>query len=515
MSELNTDSPTTSRSRSIIELSCEEAKTFFLKQESYCSIDLPPYFHFNDILQDIANVLKGKKLSDFGSKPKDCDGVNHLIFNNKDGKHAWRPWQLINPAIYVSLVNLITQEDHWRTICDRFGDFAANEKIKCMSLPIESLTQESDRAELISHWWKQVEQASIELALDYDSIIHTDIIDCYSAIYTHSIAWALHTKEEAKKQKNRKNMKLIGNIIDCHIQDMRNGQTNGIPQGSVLMDFIAEIVLGYADSELSKKLNEQNIENYQIIRYRDDYRIFVNSSQDGDKILKCLTEVLIELGFKLNPSKTKISNRTISSSIKEDKLSWICRKQTDRNLQKYLLLIHQHSLEHPNTGSLVVALNDFYARIKSIQKKRFFRYNQTIPLISIVVDIAYHNPRTYPVCVAILSKFLSFLDDITEKERIIAKIKKKFSQIPNIGYIQIWLQRACLPFAPKVTFDEPLCKLVLGEDDSIWNCDWIEGEELKAAIKAEKIIDHEKINNLDVVIPSDEIEMFISKSDYN
>jgi hypothetical protein len=36
---------------------------------------------------------------------------------------------------------------------------------------------------------------------------------------------------------------------------MNNGQTNGIPQGSVLMDFIAEMVLGYIDECLSGCLN--------------------------------------------------------------------------------------------------------------------------------------------------------------------------------------------------------------------------------------------------------------------
>ena len=46
---------------------------------------------------------------------------------------------------------------------------------------------------------------------------------------------------------------------------MTNNQTNGIPQGSVLMDFIAEIVLGYADLLLTQKLNDNGIEDYKII----------------------------------------------------------------------------------------------------------------------------------------------------------------------------------------------------------------------------------------------------------
>ena len=63
---------------------------------------------------------------------------------------------------------------------------------------------------------------------------------------------------------------------------MRYGQTNGLPQGSVLMDFIAEMVLGYIDSLLSDRIKANNISNYHILRYRDDYKIFVNNPHTGD-----------------------------------------------------------------------------------------------------------------------------------------------------------------------------------------------------------------------------------------
>ncbi len=102
--------------------------------------------------------------------------------------------------------------------------------------------------------------------------------DCYGSIYTHSVPWAIHTKPIAKLLSSRTNYSLIGNLIDKHLRDMAFGQTNGIPQGSVLMDFIAEMVLGYADSEISIRIQEANIEDYHIIRYRDDYRIFSEQS---------------------------------------------------------------------------------------------------------------------------------------------------------------------------------------------------------------------------------------------
>ena len=86
--------------------------------------------------------------------------------------------------------------------------------------------------------WEQIVQKSLELSLEFSYIYHTDITDCYCSIYTHSIPWAIHSKKYAKKHKNDK--KLVGNVIDNHIRAMSYGQTNGIPQGSVLCRFIVK-----------------------------------------------------------------------------------------------------------------------------------------------------------------------------------------------------------------------------------------------------------------------------------
>src|SRR5699024_1602566 len=150
-------------------------------------------------------------------------------------------------------------------------------------------------------------------------VIHSDITDCYGSIYTHSISWALHTKKEGKKKENRNNDSLIGVVIDNHLQDMSYGQTNGIPQGSTLMDFISEIVLGYVDLLLSKRLCDLKIEEYKILRYRDDYRIFTNDSYEAEQITKELAEILSSLGLRLNADKTEASDDIIKSAIKPDK----------------------------------------------------------------------------------------------------------------------------------------------------------------------------------------------------
>ncbi|MFZ2542493.1 MAG: RNA-directed DNA polymerase [Gallionella sp.] len=492
--------------KSILELPNEDARRFFLKPESYCSLDLPPYIAFGNLLIDVDRIINGKHLRDLRNcTPREYDDINYSILNNKDGKYAWRPFQLIHPVLYVSLVHQITEEQNWKLICEKFKEFSGNKKIRCLSLPVVSLTDEKDKAEQVSHWWQAIEQKSIELSLDYEYLLETDITDCYGSIYTHSIVWALHTKPEAKKKENRNNNNLIGSVIDNRIQDMRHGQTNGIPQGSALMDFIAEMVLGYIDLELTKKLQGENIDDYCILRYRDDYRIFVSNMQAGEKILKLLTETTIDPGLKLNSSKTKASNDVVQASIKSDKLGWMASKQSDNTLQKRLLLIHNHAKQFPNSGSLDVALDKYLKRIFKLDSLT----EQPLPLIGIIVDIAYRNPRTYSKCASILSKLLSFVATLEEKRTIIEKIRQRFSLIPNTGHMQIWLQRVTLKFSNEINFDEPICKLVAGENARIWNNDWISSKKLKDAVDARKIVDKEKLVKITPVISPQEVELFI------
>ena len=360
--------------------------------------------------------------------------------------------------------------------------------------------------------------------MDYAYVIHTDIADCYPGIYTHTIAWALHTKAVAKCHK--RDGKLTGNIIDNEIMNMQRGQTNGIPQGSVLMDFVAEILLGYADSELAPEIEGKGIHDYQILRYRDDYRIFVNNTRDGDRILKILTDLLTELGLQLNPAKTNLINEVIQSSIKEEKLNWTNRKQFDENLQKNLLIIHDHSQNFPDAGSLESALREFHKRIYKLQKLTV----SAIPLIAIVTDILYGSPRTCRISGAILSKLIDFLDSNCEKQATVERVLRKFSNIPNTGYMELWLHRFSHKFAPEIDYDESLCKLVyevkfpaIEYDEStrtirhrtdvlIWNNDWISAKALQNAIDPKMIVDLQVLDELSPVVAPEEVQTW---SEYN
>jgi hypothetical protein len=131
-------------------------------------------------------------------KAKKLNGINYKFLTNKDGKYAWRPLQIVNPIIYVYLVNKITEKDNWNFIKNRFKKFQKNNNIDCYSIPLASKAKTSDKASNILNWWQQIEQQSLELALDFDHVLNTDISDCYGSIYTHTIPWALHGEKIIK-----------------------------------------------------------------------------------------------------------------------------------------------------------------------------------------------------------------------------------------------------------------------------------------------------------------------------
>ena len=485
-------------------MSHKEAEEFFLKDKSYCSIDLPDYFSFSKLLIDISDAIDeikngGTNISSFYDKKKlkNTEKVNHTLFANKDGKLSWRPLQIIHPFLYVLLVKEITEGANWQKLRSRFGTFQRNDKIKCFSIPVEDMNKKSDKAEQIRQWLENMEQESINQSLDYKFSYDTDIADCYGSIYTHSIAWAIETIDIAKAQRDRN---LLGNKIDTHIRNMQYGQTNGIPQGSVLMDFIAEIILGYIDEQLTDEINKNNIADYKIFRYRDDYKIFVNTPNDGEMILRLLSEVMVDFGLKLNSSKTRENKNIISSSVKPDKLSWFQINQGNLTLQKQFLLIHKHSIQYPNSGSIVRVLTELNKKISNKE--------DSTQIISITVDIMLNNPRTIPICCSIISKILKNTDEGI-KLSISEKIYNRFMDTSNSELAQIWLQRMLKGSVDKFHFKEALCSIVKGENIEIWDNSWFNGDNnIKKLILPASIFDKTIFDEKDEVIKESEVSFF-------
>lgn len=488
----------------LVELSNEEARKHFLKESSYFNGDLPSYISFEPILNDVEAVLKGENYAAFKSKnPKDLPNVNYNFIANKDGKFAWRPYELMHPAIYVSLVNVICAPENWTHITKRLSEFE-NGAVDCCSAPVMSLDNQADVATQIKSWWQSVEQRSLVYSLEFSHILHTDVTDCYGSLYTHSISWALHGLEEAKREKGKNS--LLGEKIDSHIQASRYGQTNGISQGSVLMDFVAEIVLGYVDQQINSALDDQA--DFRILRYRDDYKIFSNSDDRAEEILKIISDKLRSVGMKLGVAKTFLCRNVVEGSIKPDKMAGIDLQDLGdanaKTIQRQLLRLHSFGQRFPNSGALRRLVSEFHTKISTQTENP----DDLEVQVAIAADIAFVSPATFPAVAAILSHLIS-LASTEEKARLWTKVHKKMARVPYNGYLEIWLQRVIQPKAVGMTFasDEPICQIVNGQSPDLWENDWIASDDLKRALKVSKIVVGSASDAQEVVQP-EEVELF-------
>ena len=509
--------------KDVLSLSADAAKRLFLRSDRYCNFPLPYYFSFKPLLKALDTFLLKYSMGDWYDKGKyaQSEHINHCIYANKDGKYNWRPFQLIHPVLYVHLVHEICNPTAWREIQNLFKHFKSNH-LECASLPLIHKNYRKTRtSETIFNWLERVERGSLAKALEYSFILTTDISDFYPSIYTHSIAWAIHTKKIAQKSCRGKNeSEFLGGRIDKIIRLMQHEQTNGLPQGSDLSDFIAEIILGYADYQLISHLPE-DLTDYYIIRYRDDYRIFVNNPLDGEIILKTLTEVLLDMGLKLNPSKTKASNDILSTALKPDKLQWVStlsfveliperqqkkvKKLRFRNNQTTLLGIYQLSKNFPNSGTLDKLLGWYHEHL--ILKK-----NEDVKvLISILTGILYENPKVYPRSMAILSYLLEHVKDKDEQLKILNCVQDKLRKKPNIEMLDIWLQRISWKIDPNKQYKASLCRVMTGELECPWDNRWLKMKKLKGIFIKNSIVNAKAVKRMTQKILPAEVDMFVEK----
>lgn len=491
----------------INKMTNDEARNFFLKPESYFSLNLPSYFNIEGILNQAIELMGHKVIGKSNSSTEihlsnaktysNFSNINFVIQTNKTVS-SYRPITLIHPYLYVDLVNQITESQNWKKIINRFNELRENvsSNIRCESLPFESLEVKTmdDKKEKALQFWEEIEQESIKLSLDYNNMLQVDISNFYGSIYTHSLHWALVGEEEAKR-----NHKSFGSWLDNRFQWLNYAETVSIPQGNAVSDFVSELLLAYIDNLLYFRLKDLGINDYYILRYRDDYRIYTNSLDEIGRIKKELILLLQRHKLALGEPKSSSSADIVTDSLKEDKRYWLrnnpviritgdniykkpkkifvrlsrylgfsknvsqaekrFKKYLDNRIytttiQKHLLIIKDFSEKYPNSGQLVGALTEFQNRIKDVSHDDFNINGTDIEvLIAILVDITCKNPKITNIGVQLMSTLLSkieisFNDEVDEeveklrkKFKIISQIRKKFESMGENQYLDIWLHR--------------------------------------------------------------------------
>lgn len=365
--------------KTIFELSADEALDFLMQNDRYVTTEMPEYLNFDPVLafarEHIADTSIDKCLKDIN--PENMSDANYDIMLNKDGRYAVRVLSLSNPFLYYLLAREICTPEHWAAILDDFKVFGSAPHIQAVGIPVIPADKENfHKATTILNWWNRFEQMAVKLSLDYRYMFVTDITNCYGTIELQTVEKALSRKGTASEVDVKTDIVRILTML-------RQGRNIGLPQGSTLYDIVAEIVLGYADMLLREALERDGItEGYEILRYRDDYKVFANDKDLLERISYTLQHVLEGLNLRLNNAKTRISDSIITDSIKPDKLAYIYntpiynnKKQCDFDgIQKQLLFILQFGRQYPNCGQMRMLLSKLSAwleeYIENVAKNR-------------------------------------------------------------------------------------------------------------------------------------------------
>ena len=172
-----------------------------------------------------------------------------------------------------------------------------------------------------------------------------DVAACYHAIYTHSIPWALHGKEEGKE--NRHDNGLAGNRLDGALRSGMHGQTTGIPVGPDTSLVLAELVLSAVDREFRERFGE--VDGF---RFMDDYFLVFEERSNAEKALNDLTSALRRYELRLNAKKTELGR--VPASIET---TWVTKLRrtslrggadAQRELENYFSLAIELKNTFPN-----------------------------------------------------------------------------------------------------------------------------------------------------------------------
>ena len=534
--------------KNVLSLDSKDAMDFFLKSEQYHSFELPEYFVFDELLQNVKRIVEDTPYEEClqnGISPENLSNVNLDILLNKDGHYAVRPIVLANPFLYYFLVREICNESSWILIKKLFEKYQVPHITSCALPVIPKGTEPFHKSTTIINWWNSMEQRSIELSLEFRYMFVTDITNCYGSVNPQAFDWAFSLKDTRFENGNKNS---ISKNIQKYLRAFQQGRNIGIPQGSAIFDFIGEIILGYSDLLLHEAIHKAGITNpYEIIRYRDDYRIFCNDKDVLEKISYILQHVLESLNFRMNSKKTKISNSIVTDAVKSDKLAYIYntpvfnKKGCDfDSFEKHLLYILMFARKYPDSGSIKIMLSDIDKRIEerlkpqtrevstinledtnNVIEKRTETYQRKLvggsvrAMSAVCVQIALENVGCCHYALRVLSRMVDSLEEEQEKRDIIDKVYTNLCNQPNSDYNQLWLQNITYQNDKKKgvsPYNIRLCKVVMGENVELWNNSWLK-KGLTKNYKQTSVVSNEVLKKVTPIITFRETRAYLETTE--
>lgn len=363
----------------------------------YFTEEMPPSFSSEDFVEKIDKILS-KILTSSNNYPTTyC--TNLSIYKSE---YTRRTISLPNPYSYLQLLRFLSS--NWKTVLKL-------SKSSNSTSPIFSI------GDLSSYTFDESRKIRCKCFFGYKYRLKIDLSNFYNSIYTHSLTWALVGKEESKKYIDTKNKKIsnktyiFADQYDKLMRKCKGLETNGIIIGPFASRIFSELLL----SGIDKILRQQ----YQFVRFVDDYNFYFRTKQDAENSLSDLYQIFNEYNLTLNKEKISIDlfpfenyydfNSQFNSMIKKDGAE---------SLLRYALSL----FEKGQKGALKYALK--------VIKSEHINQKNAVEIASYLINIMMVKPDLSSLCLKILKNKIIKLNIIKKviNEEIPECIKAKKQQ---------------------------------------------------------------------------------------
>ncbi|PSM51442.1 RNA-directed DNA polymerase [Campylobacter blaseri] len=396
----------------IDEISLDEIKSYY-----ECLSEISDNELFEGLL---ANGLFADKIPNFLSSEIFFNFVNnkdinfeqksflYIKYENMRNINIPRLLAIPNPFAYYKQCKIL--KENWDNLREHFKEKTKDDKHKISRIHIRKIFDSKKIFEMNYKTHKKDGNPEQKIFIGKKYLVKADISNCFPSIYTHSIAWALIGKEEAKKNKNKNNEWY--NQIDKSTTWLNNNETHGLLIGPHTSNVISEIILVCVDNELSKK--------YEYIRNIDDYSCYVETKEKADQFLIDLSKELKKFDLSLNHKKTEIVELPIPYNnewvrkLKLFKLEHYLESNTNIkkiNYKDVCLLL--------DTGVELMKNNKDNAAILNYAIKILLREKMSLNAEKYFIDTIHHLLLIYPYLVILLEKIFDNINmDIKKTSQI-------------------------------------------------------------------------------------------------
>lgn len=158
----------------------------------------------------------------------------------------------------------------------------------------------------------------------YPLLVRADISKCFDSIYTHTVAWVSNGRTASKKEKRDATNATFGGSFDRYMQYLNYAETSGIVIGPEFSRIFAEIILQEVDVRVEGELEKGDLKHgrdYEIMRYVDDYFVFLADSSNSERVENVLSRHLAHFKLHLNDQKQESLETPLKSHMSIAKLS--------------------------------------------------------------------------------------------------------------------------------------------------------------------------------------------------